>query len=514
MSGSGSAQEKAATPVVVAIDQGTSSTKAIVVDREGKIIASHSISVTREDPEPGVVAQDPGEIRDSVFDAINAVLAGQNVEVLGLGLSNQRESAVVWDRATGEPLGPLLGWQDRRTLDRVPALIEAGQDEKVRRLTGLPLDPMFSALKLQWLLDSVDGDRARSRAGEIAVGTVDSWLVYAMTGEHRIEIGNASRTQLMNLKTRTWDPELLDLFNIPAETLPAIVESNRPSVPVRGIRELSSPTRIFAVLGDSHAALYAHGNKDRGAIKITHGSGSSMMGLLGSELPEDHESDSAAAGLVNTIAWAEEHPVYAFEGTILSSGATLLWLAGLLGMGPGQLAAMAESVPSSQGTDLVPAFAGLGAPWWDKNATAVLSGFGLGTDARHLAHAAFDSIVLQAEELFSAAVQYLGHALPSVHVDGGPTKNDWLMQLHADISQRTIIRSNVAELSALGAAHMAGLACGLWTQAQLDALPRSKDVFTPEMSGENASMRRQQWLQAVDRSRLSSDAPKVQQVTV
>ena len=490
-------------PVIVAVDQGTSSTKTIVVDAQGRILSRASVKVSRVDARPGWVEQDAEEIKTSVISAITEALAGLDgeVDIRGIGLSNQRESAVVWDRETGKALGPMLGWQDRRTVSRVAEYEDLGWGDIVRRKTGLPLDPMFSALKIQWLLDRVDPDRTASRAGRIAVGTVDSWLVHSLTGEHRIELGNASRTQLLNLESASWDPELLELFQIPIQCMPRLAASSEPTDPVVGVPALPPGTRIYGVLGDSHAALYAHGVRSPGQVKATYGSGSSVMGLLQPGAPAADDG----RGLVRTIAWADPDPVYAFEGTILSTGATLLWLGQLLGMGPGQLSAIAQTVPTSQGVDLVPAFAGLGAPYWDEKAVAVICGFGLGTQPAELAYAAFESVALQTEALFEAVEQLLGARIQTVLTDGGPTQNDWLMQLQADLSQRDIMRSNIAELSATGAAHLAGISSGLWSVNECARLPRETSLFLPGMDPLQSFVRKGRWQSAVARSRDRSD---------
>ncbi|WP_104131889.1 FGGY family carbohydrate kinase [Cryobacterium sp. M91] len=490
---------KIVLPAIVAVDQGTSSTKTIVVDGEGRILSRASVKVSRVDARPGWVEQDAEEIRSSVISSITAALAGLDgdVDIRGIGLSNQRESAVVWDRETGKALGPMLGWQDRRTASRVAEYEDLGWGDIVRHKTGLPLDPMFSALKIQWLLDQIDPDRTASMAGRIAVGTVDSWLVHSLTGEHRIELGNASRTQLLNLESASWDLELLELFQIPLRCMPRLAASSEPTGPIVGVPVLPADTRIYAVLGDSHAALFAHGVRGPGQVKATHGSGSSVMGLLQPGAPDPADR----RGLVRTIAWATPDPVYAFEGTILSTGATLLWLGQLLGMGPGQLSAIAQTVSTSQGVDLVPAFAGLGAPYWDEKAVAVICGFGLGTKPAELARAAFESVALQTEALFEAVEQLLGARIETVLTDGGPSQNDWLMQLQADFSQRDVIRSNIAELSATGAAHLAGISSGLWSADECARLPRETSVFLPGMDPVQSLVRRERWRSAVARSR-------------
>lgn len=487
-------------PVVVAVDQGTSSTKAIVIGADGGIRSRATVSITRRDPAPGWVEQDAEEIRDSVVSAVVAALDGRSYDVRGVGLSNQRESALIWDRTTGRPLGPVLGWQDRRTAGRVAELEAAGWASRIRASTGLMLDPMFSALKLEWLLDQVDPDRHAAARGDIAFGTVDSWLVFALTGEHRIEAGNASRTQLLNLDRMDWDDEILELFRIPRAVMPRIAASNEPTEPVRGVPGLDA--RITGVLGDSHAALYAHGVRAPGQVKATYGSGSSIMGLTAD--PGGHDD----SGLVRTVAWADPEPAFAFEGTIVSTGATVLWLANLLGLEPEQLSSFAQSVPDTQGIDLVPAFGGLSAPWWDETAVALVSGLGLGTQVAHLARAAFESVVHQTEDLFAAVERRLGSPIDAVLADGGPTRNAWLMQLQADYGQRRVLQSQVAELSATGAGHLAGVACGLWNADACLGLPRERVVFDPELDADRARTRREAWFDAVERSRFRpSHAP-------
>jgi glycerol kinase len=483
-----------ADPLIVAIDQGTSSTKALVVDAMGTVVAKASVALGQSHPKPGWVEQDANELFDSVRSAVETAIVGIGDRVVAIGISSQRESAVVWDRETGEPLGPVLGWQDRRTAAEAQSLVADGNGDRVRSSTGLPIDPMFSALKFQWLLNSVDPDRTRARAESIAVGTVDSWLLYRLTGEHRIELGNASRTQLLNLNSADWDDDLLALFDIPRAALPRLSSSNEHSAPVTGIAGLSPSTVVTAVLGDSHAALYGHGAREAGSVKVTYGTGSSIMGILPAGGP-------TPAGLVRTIAWSTDSPVYAFEGNILSAGSTLVWLAGVLGSTPAALTALAEDTGASDGVSLVPAFAGLGAPWWDDRATAVLTGFDLGTGVGALAVAAVESIALQVEDVLDAADAGLASRIDTILADGGPSSNRWLMQLQADLSQRDVVPSDVAELSALGAAHLAGESYGLWTKLQTLGFESNAGVIHPLCDPEEARERRTTWLSAVARSR-------------
>ncbi|WBU37919.1 FGGY family carbohydrate kinase [Homoserinibacter sp. YIM 151385] len=484
-------------PLLIAVDQGTSATKAVAVARDGSIVADASVPLAQQHPASGWVEQDPLEIAQSVVDAVERVLAQIDpARVAGLGLSSQRESALAWDLETGDPLGAMLGWQDRRTAATARGLLDAGHGERVRQITGLPIDPMFSALKLAWLLDRHDPDRTRSRAGRLAVGTVDAWLLWRLTGEHRIEAGNASRTQLLDLATADWSDELLELFGIPREVLPAVVASDAPSAPVRGIAGLPDGTRIHAVLGDSHAALYGHGVRAPGAVKTTYGTGSSVMGLL-------PEGADAGRGLARTLAWQIDGEARtAFEGNILATGATLVWLARLLGSTPAQVMELAAAAEPGE-LDLVPAFAGLGAPWWDEDARAVLVGFDLGAGAGQIARAAAESIVLQVEDVLEAADAAVGTRIELVLADGGPSANPWLMQLQADLGGRVVRPSAAAELSALGAAHLAGRAVGIWSDAELAALPRSRAEVAPQLDRASVAARRSRWLDAVARARTA-----------
>lgn len=494
---------KGSDSFVIAVDQGTSSTKCVAVDQAGVVVAEAKVSIGQTHPGPGQVEQDAGEILNSVSQAIEQVVAlvlpaGTDPScIAGIGISSQRESALVWDRATGEPVGPMLGWQDRRTAAVAESMRGRGVADDVRARSGLPLDPMFSALKISWLLDTVDPDRRRSKAGQLAVGTVDSWLAFKLAGEHRIEAGNASRTQLMNLSAIAWDDTLLDLFAVPAAVLPTIVSSDQASPGLRSGRLAGVPIR--AVLGDSHAALYANGIRKPGSIKATYGTGSSVMGLV-------VDPETLNDGLVATLAWKTEAPAYAGEGNILSVGSTLVWLANLLASTPGELMELAERSGDANSADLVPAFAGLGAPWWDDQAVATLSGIDLGSGQATLAKAAADSIVLQVEDVVACFDEVAGDRTVSraerMLVDGGPTSNSWLMQRQADISQRHVVRRSEVGLSALGAAHMAGVAAGLFHPDQPLAAVGEFDLFEPGLSLSAASDRRSRWQSAVTRSRL------------
>ncbi|MDP9830143.1 glycerol kinase [Kineosporia succinea] len=467
--------------IVVAVDQGTSSTKAVAVSVSGEVVADVTVPVGIAHPSPGRVEQDAEELVTSVVTALGR-LGQLDGRVAAVGLSTQRESALVWERSTGKPLGPMLGWQDRRTAGRARAL--SGEAGRVRSVTGLPLDPMFSALKIGWLLDEIDPDRRRSRAGELAVGTVDSWLLARLTGEHRIELGNAARTQLLSLDAGDWDAGLLELFGIPEAVLPRLTASDEPTALVDG---LGVP--VTGVLGDSHAALYGHGIREAGSVKVTLGTGSSVMGL----------GDVVPGAMARTIAWAAPDVALAFEGNILSSGSTLVWLSHVLGLSTGELIALGLDSPDSP-VDLVPAVAGLGAPWWDPGAQAIITGFDLGTGRSALARAAVDAVVLQIEDVLEAADTATGERVGTVHVDGGPAGNDRLVQHLADLTGRTVVRPAATGLSALGAASLAGARAGLW-----ESLPGGATrTFGPTTTSTIVKARRDRWRGAVERARYQT----------
>jgi glycerol kinase len=411
--------------------------------------------------------------------------------VEAVGLSTQRESLLLWDRASGIPLGPMLSWQDQRTAPAAARLSDNGAGGLVRERSGLPLDPMFSALKAGWLLDRYDPDRRRARNGELSLGTVDSWLLSRFGGAHTIEAGNAARTQLLGIRTRDWDDELLELFCVPAEALPRVAASTGPFPPVRGLPPLRDGTPVCAVMGDSHAALFAHAGWRPGQVKATYGTGSSIMSLAG-------PSAGGGEALCLTLAWDDGEPAYALEGNVRSAGATLAWLAAFLDTTPAAL--VERAAPSSDGVHLVPAFTGLGAPWWDDEAVGLLSGLTFRTGATHVARAALESIAFQVEDVVRAVEDQVG-AVTTLLADGGPTQNVTLMQLQADTSGRRVERASARDLSALGAAHLAGLAAGVWTRDDLEALDRDRDAFVPAEPAEAREERIAAWHAAVARAR-------------
>ncbi|WP_237154736.1 FGGY family carbohydrate kinase [Oryzibacter oryziterrae] len=486
-------------PLVLAIDQGTSSTKCLLVDAQSTVVARGQAPLGQATPHPGWVEQDAGEIWASVQAAVaDALKDGGAGDVVSIGISTQRESCVIWDRQTGEALTPVLSWQDQRTEGICADIRAAGHAGLIRSLSGLPLDPMFSAAKAKWLLDRIDPDRRRARAGELAIGTIDSFLLSRFGGPHVVEAGNASRMQLVDVARAAYDDRLLEIFNVPRAALPDIVPSTGPFPGARGLAPLPDGVPVGAVMADSHSALFAHGGFTPGSVKATQGTGSSVMGLIDAAATSPADLDT---GVCLTLAWWIDKPVLAFEGNIRSAGSTLLWVADLLGISAGELARLAESVEDAGNVHVVPGFNGLGAPWWDANAVGLLSGVTLGTSRNVVARAALESIAHQIADVLDA-VRASGVALDCLHVDGGPTRNNQLMQFEADMTGLTVKRTDTAELSALGVAHLAGLSAGLFTWDGLRSLDRGGSSFTPKLADTDRQPRRAAWAHALRRARL------------
>ena len=479
--------------LILAIDQGTSATKCLLVDEAGAVVARGGAALGETHPQPGWVEQDAEAIWRSVRDAVRAALADHDpAAVVAIGLSSQRESLVMWDRRDGRPLAPVLSWQDQRTAAACEAMRTPEIEDLVMARSGLPLDPMFSALKAKWLLDAHDPDRTRAKAGQIALGTVDSWLLSRFGGDHVVEAGNASRTQLMAVRRVGWDADLLDLFGIPDAALPRIVASTGPFPAASGLDPLPPGVPVAAVMGDSHAALFAHGGFEPGAVKATYGTGSSVMGLI-------PRPETLAAGLCLTIGWMTERPAYAAEGNIRAAGSTLRWVAGLLEVSTDDLAALAADADNG-GVSLVPGFTGLGAPWWDRSAIGLIAGLTLGSERRHLARAAVESIAHQVADVVEGIDRSVGR-VSRLHTDGGPTRNASLMQLQADLLDRPVTPSVTAELSALGVAHLAAVSCGLWSWDRLTGMDRDRHTFLPLADADWRRAERTRWRTAVARAR-------------
>lgn len=486
--------------LILAIDQGTTNTKALLVDRAGAVVARASEAVEVRYPQPAWVEQDARALWGTVRAAVDAVLeAAGDPPLAAVAVSNQRETALVWDRRSGEPLGPAVVWQCRRTATFCEQLRIEGVSDMLHQRTGLGIDPLFSASKLRWLLDHIPDGAARAAAGEICAGTVDSWLLWNLTGgtEHACDLTNAARTQLLDLQRQTWDPELCALFGVPAAALPRL----RPSASRFGVTvavgRVPAGVPVAAMIGDSHAALFGQGGFAPGAIKATYGTGSSLMTPTPAPV-------ISARGLSTTIGWAAPSPVYALEGNITVTGAAVQWVARLLGLaGSAEVAALAERAEQRDGVYLVPAFAGLGAPYWNDAARGLFAGLTQMTTGAHLARAAIESIAYQVRDVFDQMAAEAGAELTVLLADGGASRNDRLMQFQADILAVPVQRSAAADVSALGAAYLAGMTIGVWRSVdEIAGLPRPRDIFTPRMDACQREALYRGWREAVDRALL------------
>lgn len=484
---------------ILAIDQGTTNTKAVLVDASGGIVARASRPLSVTYPRPAWVEQDPLELWRSVEEAVEeclGVAGGGKLEAVAV--SNQRESIILWERATGRPAGPCVVWQCRRTTPFCTQLRERGLEPMLRERTGLTIDPLFSAAKARWLLDQAVDGRHRARDGGLCLGTVDSWVLWNLTGGavHACDMTNASRTQLFNINRLEWDEELLDLFQVPAAALPKVMASSAIYGETVPNGRLPGGVPIAGMIGDSHGALFGHAAFQPGTVKATYGTGSSLMTPTAKRV-------YSGRGLSATIAWAADAAVYALEGNIAVTGAAVEWLGRLLGLAkPVEgIAELATGTADSGGVYLVPAFVGLGAPHWRESARGLISGLTQGATASHLARAAIESIAYQVRDVFDVMEAEAGARLQALLADGGASRNDSLMQFQADIIGRPVLRSGSAEVSALGAACLAGLATGFWPgREEIERLPRPRDRFEPRMAPGKRDELWAGWQRAVTRA--------------
>jgi len=485
---------------VLALDQGTTSSRAIVFDQDGSILSVAQQEFRQIFPQSGWVEHDPKEIWETQLSTARAALAKAGLlasDIAGIGITNQRETTVIWDRKTGVPIYNAIVWQDRRTAEFCDRLKAAGHAEMIQQRTGLVIDAYFSGSKVRWLLDNVPGARERAERGDLAFGTIDSWLVWNLTGgaRHIIDPTNASRTLLYNLRG-DWDEELLGILGVPRALLPEL----RSSSEVYGETTLlGQPIKIAGIAGDQQAALFGQNCFEPGMAKNTYGTGCFLLMNVGSE-PRISKNR-----LITTVAWGIDGKTeYALEGSVFIGGAVVQWLRDGLGIieTSAEVEQLAATVPSSGGVYLVPAFAGLGAPFWDQYARGTITGITRGTTRAHLARAALDGIAFQVADVLEAMKQDSGVAMSALRVDGGASANDMLMQFQADILQAPVVRPKVIETTALGAAYLAGLATGFWKDRS--ALTSSWQVdrtFEPQMSADKAAHRRDRWHQALNRAR-------------
>jgi glycerol kinase len=488
---------------ILAIDQGTTSSRSLLFDSMGRVAALAQRELTQHFPRPGWVEHDANEIwalqRETIADAMRAVGATPR-DIAAVGITNQRETTVLWDRATGEPVAPAIVWQDRRTADACQSLRDAGHEPEISARTGLLLDPYFSATKLAWLLNHTAGARARAERGELAFGTIDSWLLFKLTGHRRhvTDVTNASRTLLLNLRTGDWDDRLLELFRIPRTCLPEVVDSclDRPSAITIELDDAKLP--VTGIAGDQQAALFGQACFAPGMAKNTYGTGCFALMNTGSEPhPSKHR-------LLTTVAWRRGTSQYALEGGVFMGGATVQWLRDGLGLirSSSEVEALAASVVDTGDVYLVPAFAGLGAPQWDAGARGALVGLTRGTNRAHIARAALESIAFQTADLIEAMQQDAGQPLSELRVDGGAARNDLLLQFQADLLGVPVLRPVNTETTAFGAAALAGLGAGFWNSPQeITGLWKLDKRFEAQMPRADAARRRARWREAVERSR-------------
>lgn len=483
------------TPLILAIDEGTSNAKAVLVNELGQVIARGSRALSISHPQAGFSEQDPLQIWVNTLAAIDECLAQVDRPVTALAISNQRESVVAWDRQTGEPLSPCISWQCRRSTALCTQLHEQGHEATILAKTGLALDPMFSAGKFRWILDNLENGHARAAAGEICLGTVDSWLLWKLSGVFATDYSNAARTQLFNLHTCAWDPELLGLFAIPAAALAPIQPSAGFFAETKGFGRLPAGVPVMSMIGDSHAALYGQGGFAPGLVKATLGTGSSLMTPMSGPIASTH-------GLSTTLAWHDgSAPTYGMEGNIVHTGAAVQWASRLVaGESLDALTEQAAQLPDNGGVYFVPALSGLGAPHWKADARGLICGLTEATSGAHILRASLESIGYQIRDVFEAMQQDIGSPLKELWVDGGATRNRWLMQFLADLLQRPVVRSLSPEVSALGAAHLAGRALGVWaSDAALVGLERQRERFEPAVDPA-MDARYSEWKKALQRT--------------
>ena len=490
-------------PYILALDQGTTSSRAILFDHDGQIVAVAQKEFGQIFPQPGWVEHDPGEIWATQIAVATEALGRAGLrptDVAAIGITNQRETAIVWDRETGRPVYNAIVWQDRRTAGFCDRLKRDGHEALIRERTGLVIDAYFSGSKVAWILDNVEGTRARAEAGRLAFGTVDSWLVWQLTNgaTHITDVTNASRTMLFDINTLQWDQDLLRLLNVPASMLPEV----RASSDVYGRVSTSlgmGDVPVAGIAGDQQAALFGQMCVSPGLTKNTYGTGCFLLQNTGNRpVASKHQ-------LVSTVAWqVGGQTMYALEGSIFIGGAVVQWLRDGLGIirQSADVEALALSVPDSGGIYLVPAFAGLGAPHWDPYARGTIVGITRGTTAAHIARAAVESIAFQVADLLEAVKGDSGIAVTELRADGGAAANDALLQFQADLLGVPVVRPTVTETTALGAAYLAGLAVGFWdSTGSLASNWKVDRRFEPSMPASQAQARRAEWQAALGRSK-------------
>ncbi|MEA1931166.1 glycerol kinase GlpK [Halohasta litorea] len=490
--------------VIGAIDQGTAATKFYLFDRQGDIVGSASKDHEQIYPAPRKVEHDATEIWQNTKDVMMEVLESTGTdptELDGIGITNQRETTIIWDRETGEPIHNAIVWQDKRTIDRIEQLIEDGWEEKIRETTGLEPDPFFSAGEIEWILSNVDGAQQRAENGEILFGNIDTWLTWNLTGEHVTDVTNASRTMLFDLETLDWDDELLTEFGVPREILPevqpSINEEYHGTTDADGF--LGTEVPISGILGDQQAALFGQARFEPGEIKHTVGTSCVMQMNIGTE------ATISEHGLNTTVAYQRtgEDPIYALEGEIFTGGQALAWLEEIGVVDDvANTADLARSAESSRDVFFVPTFQGLATPYWDPAARGAIFGLERGTSRESVIRAALDGIAYRTRDAIDALKATSGLSIDSIRIDGGMAKNDYLCQRMSDVTDATVDRPEVLETTALGVAYAAGLAVGVWPDTKtLRNHWKLAHRFEPQVDSTEIQAQYEQWEDAVDLSR-------------
>jgi len=487
---------------ILALDQGTTSSRAILFDRAGRPVSTAQQELGQSYPQPGWVEHDPGEIWSTQLHCARQAMRAAGIsarQVAAIGIANQRETTVIWERTGSRPIAPAIVWQDRRTSAACAGLREQGHEAQVTASTGLLLDPYFSATKIAWLLDHVPGARMRAQRGELAFGTVDSWLIWNLTGEHVTDVSNASRTALFDLAALQWNERLLSLFDIPRAMLPRVVASSGTVGRARA-EWLGADIEVAGDAGDQQAATFGQACFSTGMAKNTYGTGCFLLANTGSQ------PHASANRLLTTVGWqlGSAPPVYLLEGSVFAGGAVVQWLRDGLGLirDAAEVETLAQQVGDAGGVYLVPAFAGLGAPYWDAEARGAIVGLTRGSTRAHLARAALESIAWQSAEVLGAMQDDFGGGVTELRVDGGAARNDLLMQMQADALGVPVVRPAVTETTALGAAYLAGLAVGFWSGVEeIASLWAIERRFEPTVPEDQRLARLSQWRRAVERSR-------------
>ena len=488
---------------ILALDQGTTSSRSIIYTEGLRVIASAQKEFPQHFPQPGWVEHDAMEIWETILSTARKAIAKAGVsaaEISAVGITNQRETVVVWDRKTGEPVHHAIVWQDRRTGEAMNALRESGKEPLIQQRTGLLLDPYFSASKIRWILQEIPDGQARAEAGELAAGTIDSWLIYKLTGgaSHVTDVSNASRTMLMNIRKGDWDPELLALFNIPAAILPRIAPSSG-SLGVTEAAHFGASIPVTSAIGDQQSALFGQLCTKAGMVKCTYGTGCFLLEFTG------QDAISSANRLLTTIAWkiGEGAMQYAMEGSVFMGGASIQWLRDGLGIikSASEVEELANRVNDCGGVYLVPAFTGLGAPYWDPEARGTILGLTRGSTSAHIARATLEGIAFQVSDLVAAMEKDSGKKITTLRVDGGASASNLLMQTQSDLLGCTVERPANLESTALGAAMLAGLGAGIWPSIEeLSKIRSVEHRFEPEITGQSRRSRLKIWKRAVKRA--------------